>query len=139
MMLLIVLAIFTLITATDGWRAASSIASSRAMHLTRSVLSALTNPTVLDDAENDIGYQSSPFQSGFVSIIGNPNVGKSSLLNNLLGQKLSIVSPKPQTTRHRILGVLTESNYQLIFSDTPGMLSNNAYKLHDMMMETVSL
>lgn len=58
-------------------------------------------------------------------------------MNSLLKEKLSIVSPKPQTTRHRILGVVTEKNYQLIFSDTPGMLAP-AYKLQNAMMDTVS-
>lgn len=60
-------------------------------------------------------------------------------MNSLLHQKLSIVSPKSQTTRHRIQGVITEDNYQLIFSDTPDMLSNTAYKLHEAMMDTVPL
>ncbi len=60
-------------------------------------------------------------RSGFVAIVGRPNVGKSSILNRLLGQKLSIVSCKPQTTRNRIMGVLTENNTQLVFIDTPGL------------------
>lgn len=59
--------------------------------------------------------------SGFVAIVGRPNVGKSSILNRLLGQKVAIVSPRPQTTRTRIMGVLTENNVQLVFTDTPGM------------------
>ena len=60
-------------------------------------------------------------KSAFIAIVGRPNVGKSSLLNRLLGQKIAIVSAKPQTTRNRITGVLTEGEYQLVFFDTPGM------------------
>jgi len=87
--------------------------------------------------EDDIGeVKGGNFKSGFISIIGNPNVGKSTLLNALLDQPLCIVSPKPQTTRHRILGVKTENNYQLIFSDTPGMIEP-AYKLQETMMDNV--
>ena len=75
-------------------------------------------------------------QSGFVAIVGKPNAGKSTLLNTLLGQDLSIVTPKAQTTRHRIRGVLTTENYQLIFSDTPGIITPG-YKLHERMMSFV--
>lgn len=75
-------------------------------------------------------------KSGFVNIFGRPNAGKSTLLNALMGEKLAIVSPKVQTTRHRIKGILTEENYQLIFSDTPGIIEPK-YKLHDKMMQAV--
>ena len=67
-------------------------------------------------------------KSGFVNIIGNPNVGKSTLMNALIGQKLSIITSKAQTTRHRIMGILNDDNYQIVFSDTPGVIKP-AYKL----------
>jgi GTP-binding protein Era len=73
---------------------------------------------------------------GFVSIFGKPNAGKSTLLNALMGEKLAIVSPKVQTTRHRIKGILTEKDYQVIFSDTPGIIEPK-YKLHEKMMQAV--
>jgi GTP-binding protein Era len=73
---------------------------------------------------------------GFVSIFGKPNAGKSTLLNALMGEKLAIVSPKVQTTRHRIKGILTEDDYQVIFSDTPGIIEPR-YKLHEKMMQAV--
>lgn len=75
-------------------------------------------------------------KAGFVNIFGAPNAGKSTLLNALLGESLAIISPKVQTTRHRILGILTEENYQIIFSDTPGII-NPEYKLHNKMMQQV--
>jgi GTPase len=75
-------------------------------------------------------------KSGFVSIFGKPNAGKSTLLNALMGEKLAIVSPKVQTTRHRIKGILTEKGYQIIFSDTPGIIEPR-YKLHEKMMQAV--
>ncbi len=76
---------------------------------------------------------SDKYQSGFVNIFGAPNAGKSTLLNALLGERLVITSPKVQTTRHRILGILTEPNYQIVFSDTPGIIEPK-YKLHNKMM-----
>ena len=75
-------------------------------------------------------------KSGFVNIIGKPNVGKSTLLNELLGTSLAAVSPKAQTTRHRIKGILTGENYQVVFSDTPGIITP-AYNLHKRMMDSV--
>jgi GTP-binding protein Era len=77
------------------------------------------------------------FRSGFVGIFGKPNAGKSTLMNALLGEKLAIFSPKAQTTRNKILGILHENNYQIIFSDTPGILESR-YKLHEKMMKEVS-
>ncbi len=75
-------------------------------------------------------------KAGFVSIFGKPNAGKSTLLNALMGEKLAIVSHKVQTTRHRIKGILTEKDYQIIFSDTPGIIEPK-YKLHEKMMQAV--
>lgn len=75
-------------------------------------------------------------KSGFVNIFGRPNAGKSTLLNALMGEKLAIVSPKVQTTRHRIKGILTEEGYQVIFSDTPGIIEPR-YRLHEKMMQAV--
>ncbi|MGZ3940295.1 MAG: GTPase Era, partial [Flavisolibacter sp.] len=75
-------------------------------------------------------------KSGFVNIFGRPNAGKSTLLNALMGEKLAIVSPKVQTTRHRIKGILTSDQYQIIFSDTPGIIDPK-YKLHEKMMMAV--
>ena len=75
-------------------------------------------------------------KTGFVNIFGKPNAGKSTLLNALMDEKLAIVSPKVQTTRHRIKGILTTENYQIVFSDTPGIIEPK-YKLHEKMMESV--
>jgi GTP-binding protein Era len=71
--------------------------------------------------------------SGFVNIIGRPNVGKSTLLNALVGERMSIITNKPQTTRHRILGILNDEHYQIVFSDTPGVIKNPAYKMQEAM------
>lgn len=77
-------------------------------------------------------------KSGFVNIIGLPNVGKSTLMNFLLNDKLSIVTHKPQTTRHRILGILSGDNYQMILSDVPGFVENESYQMHRRMNTFVS-
>lgn len=76
-------------------------------------------------------------KAGFVNIIGNPNVGKSTLMNALVGEKLSIITSKAQTTRHRIMGILNADDYQIVYSDTPGIV-NPHYKLHESMMQYVS-
>ncbi|MFO0322641.1 MAG: GTPase Era [Bacteroidota bacterium] len=78
----------------------------------------------------------SQHKSGFVSIVGCPNVGKSTLLNALVGERLSIITSKAQTTRHRIMGIVSGDDYQIVFSDTPGILKPN-YKLQEKMMEFV--
>ncbi len=75
-------------------------------------------------------------RAGFVNIIGLPNAGKSTLMNALIGQKLSIVTAKAQTTRHRIMGILNGDDYQIVYSDTPGVLDPK-YKLHEGMMKAV--
>lgn len=82
------------------------------------------------------GFTFKKMKVGFVSIFGRPNAGKSTLLNALMGEKLAIVSPKVQTTRHRIKGIITEKDYQVIISDTPGIIEPR-YKLHEKMMHAV--
>ncbi len=72
-------------------------------------------------------------KAGYVNIIGNPNVGKSTLMNALVGEKLSIITSKAQTTRHRILGIVNGDNFQIVFSDTPGIINQPAYKMHEVM------
>ncbi len=76
-------------------------------------------------------------RSGFVNILGNPNVGKSTMMNRLVGQKLSIITSKAQTTRHRIKGIVNGDDFQIVYSDTPGIL-NPKYKLQESMMRTVN-
>ncbi len=75
-------------------------------------------------------------KAGFVNIIGNPNVGKSTLMNALVGEKLSIITSKAQTTRHRIMGIVNSDDFQIVYSDTPGIV-NPHYKLHESMMTFV--
>jgi GTP-binding protein Era len=80
----------------------------------------------------------SPFHAGFVSIVGKPNVGKSTLMNRLVGEQLSITTPKAQTTRHRIMGIMNGDHYQIVYSDTPGILEPK-YALHEAMMNYVKV
>ena len=77
--------------------------------------------------------QSQNHRSGFVNIVGNPNVGKSTLMNRLVGEKISIITAKAQTTRHRIIGIVNDPAYQVVYSDTPGVLQPN-YKLQEQML-----
>lgn len=76
-------------------------------------------------------------RSGFVNILGNPNVGKSTIMNALVGEKLSIISPKAQTTRHRIMGIVNGEDFQIVYSDTPGILKPR-YELQETMMNFVN-
>jgi GTP-binding protein Era len=86
--------------------------------------------------QNGAATESVPHRAGYVSILGRPNVGKSTFLNQVLGVKLSIISPKPQTTRHRILGIHSGDHFQIVFLDTPGLLEPK-YLLQEVMMKAV--
>lgn len=77
--------------------------------------------------------EDNPHRAGFVNIVGNPNVGKSTLMNDLVGERISIITSKAQTTRHRIMGIVNNPDYQIVFSDTPGVLSPK-YKLQESML-----
>ncbi|PIY34597.1 MAG: GTPase Era, partial [Bacteroidetes bacterium CG_4_10_14_3_um_filter_42_6] len=76
-------------------------------------------------------------RAGFVNIIGYPNVGKSTLMNALVGEKLSIITSKAQTTRHRILGMVNGDDFQIVYSDTPGIVRNPSYKMHEYMNQYI--
>ncbi|MCP4439886.1 MAG: GTPase Era [Aureispira sp.] len=76
-------------------------------------------------------------KSGFINIIGRPNVGKSTLMNALVGERMSIITNKPQTTRHRIVGIVSGDDYQVVFSDTPGYITDPAYKMQEHMNSSV--
>ena len=78
-------------------------------------------------------------KAGYVNIIGKPNVGKSTLMNQLVGEKISIITSKAQTTRHRILGIVNGDDFQIVFSDTPGIIKNPAYKMHEIMNQFVNV
>jgi len=83
-----------------------------------------------------IKFEKMSHKAGFVSIIGKPNAGKSTLMNALVGEKMSIVTPKAQTTRHRIIGIVNDPEFQIVFSDTPGVIKP-AYTLQESMMSSV--
>ncbi len=85
----------------------------------------------------DKSEPNAPHKSGFVNIIGNPNVGKSTLMNALVGERLSIITSKAQTTRHRIMGIVNGDDFQIVYSDTPGILKPN-YRLQESMMRFVT-
>ncbi|KAF5768917.1 putative GTP-binding protein Era [Helianthus annuus] len=97
------------------------------------------NMAMLDDYEmEELGYSHDPnHRSGYVAVVGKPNVGKSTLSNQMIGQKLSIVTDKPQTTRHRILGICSAPEYQMILYDTPGVIEKKMHMLDSMMMKNV--
>ncbi|MCB2209021.1 MAG: GTPase Era [Bacteroidetes bacterium] len=76
-------------------------------------------------------------KAGFVNIIGYPNVGKSTLMNALVGEKLSIITSKAQTTRHRIMGIVNGDNFQIVYSDTPGIVKDPSYKMHEYMNQYI--
>ncbi|CDP01990.1 unnamed protein product [Coffea canephora] len=98
------------------------------------------NTALLDDYETeelDFASDATGHRSGYVAVVGKPNVGKSTLSNQMVGQKLSIVTDKPQTTRHRILGICSGEDYQMILYDTPGVIEKKMHKLDSMMMNNV--
>ena len=78
-------------------------------------------------------------KAGYVNIIGKPNVGKSTLMNALVGEKISIITSKAQTTRHRILGIVNGEDFQIVFSDTPGIIKKPAYKMHEIMNQYIKV
>lgn len=96
------------------------------------------NLALLDDYEmEELDYNDPNHRSGYVAVLGKPNVGKSTLANQMIGQKLSIVTDKPQTTRHRVLGICSGPEYQMILYDTPGVIEKKMHKLDSMMMKNV--
>ena len=92
--------------------------------------------TVTDHHNHSAPAHPENHRAGFVNIVGSPNVGKSTLMNRLVGERLSIINAKAQTTRHRIMGIVNDDNYQVVYSDTPGVL-DPAYKLQEGMMKFV--
>ncbi|PON99615.1 GTP-binding protein Era [Trema orientale] len=96
------------------------------------------NMALLDDYElEELDYNDPNHRSGYVAVVGKPNVGKSTLANQMIGQKLSIVTDKPQTTRHRVLGICSGPEYQMVLYDTPGVIEKKMHMLDSMMMKNV--
>ncbi|HLP93379.1 MAG TPA: GTPase Era [Saprospiraceae bacterium] len=91
----------------------------------------MNDDTMNDGTKHDETQQG--FKTGFVNIIGRPNAGKSTLMNALVGERMSIITHKPQTTRHRIIGILTGEHFQMVFSDTPGYVKSPSYAMHKAM------
>lgn len=89
---------------------------------------------IIKETVNNPEERKTPHKSGFVNIVGNPNVGKSTLMNDLVGERISIITSKAQTTRHRIKGIVNTPDYQIVYSDTPGVLKPK-YKLQESMLE----
>ena len=83
-----------------------------------------------EEIKDTVGGVAENHKAGFVNIVGNPNVGKSTLMNDLVGERLSIITSKAQTTRHRIMGIVNTDDYQIVYSDTPGVLKPK-YKLQE--------
>ncbi len=88
----------------------------------------------MEENKDTTPQTAAPHKAGFVNIVGNPNVGKSTLMNDLVGERISIITQKAQTTRHRIMGIVNTPEYQIVYSDTPGVLKPK-YKLQDAMLE----
>ena len=97
-------------------------------------------PDAVQPTENstDASHRAGPHKAGFVSIVGKPNVGKSTLMNALVGERLSIITSKAQTTRHRIMGIVNGDDFQIVYSDTPGLVKPQ-YELHQAMMRFVDI
>ena len=91
----------------------------------------------METEEKNSDQPTTPFRAGFVNIVGKPNVGKSTLMNALVGERLSIITHKAQTTRHRIMGIVNGHDFQIVYSDTPGIIEKPAYKMQESMMRFV--
>ncbi|XP_073317411.1 GTPase ERA-like, chloroplastic [Primulina huaijiensis] len=122
----------------DGYMTGDDAENSSSMLLSLSVKpDRNTSLLLLDDYEAEEMEFHPDHRSGYVAVVGKPNVGKSTLSNQMVGQKLSIVTDKPQTTRHRILGICSAPDFQMILYDTPGVIEKKMHKLDSMMMKNV--